>query len=72
MNYRDLITVESSTQGAIKLTALVKDPNDRYMDFPFYQTWQYFYYTLDEAVEMYIDTTLNQLNYVFVEDCEDL
>jgi hypothetical protein len=70
-DFRDHIMIDKNAEGAIRLTALVKDPNDKYHNFPWYQTMIYYFYDLEESIERYIYTTLHELNYEFVEDCED-
>jgi hypothetical protein len=74
MNYSDLITVEYNHEGAILLTALVKDTKNAFGTAfgPFYQTMQfYFYDNVQEAIEAYVSHTINELGYSFVEDYDE-
>jgi hypothetical protein len=79
-NFEDHLSIDRNHEGGIIISALVRDPNSNiaippfyYPDsnFCFYHTIRFYLYEMEEAIEAYIESTLNELNYVFVEENDE-
>ena len=65
-NCEECITIDTNSEGALRLTALVQDPFDTVTG-PFYHTETFYFYEDDEVVPLYIEK-MKHLNYIFVEE----
>jgi len=70
---RDHLHIDKNSEGAIRISALVHDPENTFnLDLdPFYKTCVfYFYDSEEEAVENFFDH-INAMGYIFVEEDDE-
>lgn len=66
--FEDHISIDHNSEGALILTALVEDPNDLSGIGPFYHSNVFYFYELDEAIDLFIYQTLNNEHFNFMEE----